>query len=43
MAVIAAVRKLWRAFFCGVEPEAWSLVLALIVIVGLTMITAKGP
>jgi hypothetical protein len=43
MAVITAVRKVWGTVINSLGAEEYSLILAVIVVVGLTAITATRP
>jgi hypothetical protein len=43
MSLITVVRRLWRTFVSNLGAEEYSVILALVVIVGLTAITALGP
>jgi hypothetical protein len=43
MPMTTVIRRLWRTFVSELGAEAYSVMLALIVIVGLTAITATGP
>ena len=43
MSPITAIRRLWEAFVSRLGAEEYSLLLALVVIVGLTAITAMRP